>query len=112
MFSIVSLLFLTISTTALMSFKSVSNENVFIVVRTLEAVNLIIQSKITVSDGTTILKTIPLNPMRSKNENENIIKIVIGLNELKNKGYTLVSSNGGGGNSDGFVIMNYIFEKK
>lgn len=50
--------------------------------------------------------------MRSKNGNENLIKIATELNEVKNKGYTLVSSNGGGGNSDGFVIMNFIFEKK
>ncbi len=92
-----------------MSFKSSTNESNIIVVRTFETVNALYSAKLTVFDGAEISKTIPLDLLK-KNGDENALKIVSTLNEIKSKGYMLVSSNSGG--ADGNIITNYIFEKR
>ncbi len=107
---ILSLLFVATGITILTSFTPVANENSFIVVRILETPDAVVSSRITISDGTTILKTIPLSPMFPKNEGQNLLKIVAELNELKTNGYTLISSNSGGSSNE--FVINYVFEKK
>ncbi len=102
--SIVSLIFV------LMSFKSGSGEESLILVRTFESVNSMYASKIIISDGIEILKMTELEVMRPKTQENNVLKIAAALKELKNKGYTLITSSSGG--SDAFTITDYVFEKR
>jgi hypothetical protein len=98
------------SIVALMSFKSVTNEENYIVVRVFECQDGLLGSFIIISDGVKIIKTIELKVLKQKTQEENMIKIVQTLNEIKNQGYTLISSNNGGVNLN--LITNYVFEKK
>ncbi len=91
------------------SFKQVSHDEGYVMVDTHEAYNVIYgKSSIVVSDGKTILKTEELENLKSGLA-ANAIKINSILNELKNQGYRLVSSNGSG--MEGAIKRNYIFEK-
>lgn len=95
---------------ALMSFSSSPNTEGIVYVRTFECFNTLYPSNILITDGSTIIKTVELEPMRAKAQSGNILKISTELNELKKQGYTLTSSNGGA--NDGVLLTNYIFEKK
>lgn len=101
--TIVSVIFI------LMSFKSGPGEESLILVRTFESVNSMYASKIIISDGSEIIKMITLEVMRPKTQENNVLKIASALKDLKNKGYTLVTSSSGG--SDAFTITDYVFEK-
>jgi hypothetical protein len=94
----------------LMSFKPGPAEESVVLVRTFESVNSMYASKIIVSDGTQILKITELEVMRPKTQESNVLKIASALKELKNSGYTLVTSSSGG--SDAFTITDYVFEKR
>jgi hypothetical protein len=48
--------------------------------------------------------------MRPKTQENNVLKIASALKELKNSGYTLITSSSGG--SDAFTITDYVFEKR
>ena len=96
------------------SFKtSVQGENI-IVVQVCEV--FASSPRIVVSDGKTIMRVIALEPTRDKNIESNILKIATTLNEIKNDGYSIITSSSAnatpaGGNA-GFGITTYIFEKK
>jgi hypothetical protein len=62
---------------------------------------------ITYEDGTT--ETTELGKFRGNNFVKNIGIIHSKLNEIREKGYTLISSNGG--NSDNVVVSTYVFQK-
>jgi hypothetical protein len=109
---VASLIALTVFVTGvlLMSFKPGVNEESLVLVRTFESVNSMYASKIIISDGTQILKQIELEVMRPKTQENNVLKIASALKELKNSGYTLITSSSGG--SDAFTITDYVFEKR
>lgn len=96
------------------SFKtSTQNENL-IVVQICEV--FASSPRIVVSDGKTIIRVIALEPTRDKNIESNILKIATTLNEIKNDGYSIITSSSAnatpaGGNA-GFGITTYVFEKK
>lgn len=94
----------------LMSFKSATNEENYIIVRVFENQDPMSTSNIIVSDGIKIIKSIELNALKPKNQQENLIKIATTLSEIKKQGYTLISSNNGGVSL--ILVTNYIFEKK
>jgi hypothetical protein len=94
----------------LISFKSYSKDGDIILVRTFESISPLFSSRITISDGTTIIKSVDLEVMRPRNQEANVLKIATALKELKDQGYVLVSSNSGG--NEAFTISNYIFEKR
>ena len=93
----------------LMSFKSSPQEGSLLFVRIFESTNSSYRSSITISDGVTIIKSIDLEVMKPRKEEANTLKIAQALNNIKDQGYTLVSSNGGGSL---FTVTNYVFEKK
>ncbi|HSY60730.1 MAG TPA: hypothetical protein VK796_02590 [Cytophaga sp.] len=96
---------------ALMSFKtSASDTNGYLYVRVVECYDPVYVSSITIVDGTSPVKTVDLNTLRFKNQELNVSKILAALNEIKIKGYVLVSSSGGA-NEVG-LLTNYVFEKK
>jgi len=92
------------------SFYSSSLENDYLLVRVFESPSSLYSSKITVTDGKEIIKSVELSAMRPKHVEDNVLKIASILNELKNQGYTLISSNSGG--NEAFTFTDYIFEKK
>ena len=98
---------------ALMSFKSSSKEESIIVVTVFGKIistSIGPEPKIIISDGTKIIKTVELEISKSKTIENNILKIVTELKEIKSQGYVLVSSNSGGG--DAVQITNFVFEKR
>jgi hypothetical protein len=106
--STLSIALLTGIAIVFMSFTSSTKENKIIVVRTFETINAP-GANISITDGIEISQKVPLDILR-KNGDDNILKIATALNDIKSKGYTLVSSNSSGG--DGFIITNYVFEKE
>lgn len=94
-----------------MSFKAAPAEHNYLIVRTVET-QYSGFSKILISDGTTIIKTIELERMfvKSAKVTENFLRIANALEEIRGQGYVLVSSNSGGGYE--YLVANYIFEKK
>jgi len=96
---------------ALMSFKtSLSDTNSYLYMRVVECYDPVYVSNITILDGITPVKIINLNTLKFKNQEPNISQILAALNEIKMKGYVLVSSSGGA-NEVG-LVTNYVFEKK
>jgi len=80
----------------------------YIIVRTTEIYGMMPSSMITIyEDG--IVEKKSLKKLNPKTMEENLLTIHAKLNELKNKGYELVSTTGG--NSDNFISTTYIFYK-
>jgi hypothetical protein len=95
----------------IMSFKSAPNEHSYLIVRTIET-QYAGFSKILISDGSTIIKTIELERMflKSAKVTENFLTISMALEEVRSQGYVLITSNSSGGYE--YMVANYIFEKK
>ena len=81
----------------------------FIIVRSTE-INGMNPSSLIIIDEEGKTEEISLKGLKTRNMAENLSVIHAKLNEIKNKGYTLVSSNGG--NSDNIICNTYIFEKR
>ena len=94
----------------LMSFKPSEGTDDMILVRTYET-STFFTSKIIISDGIKIVKSVELEATKPKSMEGNALKIAAELRNVKNQGYTLTSSNSGG-SSEVFTITNYVFEKK
>lgn len=86
-----------------------SIENDYIVVRVFEGASFSSPSIIMITDGETIIKTVQLSVIISKNLDSNLLKIATVLNEVKNDGYHLVTSSSSGNAT--YFITDYIFEK-
>lgn len=80
----------------------------YVIVRTTEIYGMMPASMITIYEDGTIEK-INLKKLNAKTMEENLLTIHIKLNELKNKGYKLISTTGG--NSDNIICTTYIFSK-
>ena len=102
-------LLLLSSSLLLTSFNSLPDDDEYIFVRVFESTGLLYTSKITVTDGRTILDSIDLMPMRPKNGDNNVLRITALLNKIKKKGYTLITSHSAG--SENFTTTDYVFEK-
>lgn len=92
------------------SFESTKNENDFIFIRVFESLNSMNASKIIVTEGNSVIKSVELSTMRPKSVEDNALKIATTLNELKKQGYSLVTSHGGG--NEVFIVTDYVFEKR
>lgn len=86
-----------------------TNEDNFLMVRVIEGVSFQSPSKIMVTDGQTIIKTTELSVITLKNLDSNLLKIATALNEVKNKGYRLVSSSSN--SNTAYCITDYVLEK-
>lgn len=96
---------------AIISFRSAPTPHNYLYVRIVESENAGM-SQLLVSDGSTIIKTVWLEkkwwkPVQVSN---NFNKIVSALDEIRNQGYKLISSNGGGGYE--YDATTYIYEKE
>ncbi len=100
---------LSLATIGLMSFKSTSEEQKFIFVRTIESEYSMANPVILVTDGVKILSSEKLQRTRSYSFDANSLKITSTLHEVIQRGYRLISSSSGGG--DGYTITTYIFDK-
>lgn len=96
---------------AILSFKPAANENSYLIVRTIET-QYAGFSKILISDGSSIIKTIELQRMfvKSAKVTENFLTIAKALEEVRTQGYILITSNSSGGYD--YMVANYVFEKK
>jgi hypothetical protein len=86
----------------------ITNEG-YVIVRTTEIYGMMPSSIITIYEDGTVEKT-ALKKLNAKTMEENMLVIHSKLNELKNKGYKLVST--AGGSSDNIICTTYIFSKK
>ena len=107
---------LSISTTTKAQSKVLKKKEIkgdFLIVRTFEMMRgTTTKSVLIVSDGTKELKSIPLKGVKPKNLSFNLEIIIKTLNDIKDQGYILISTNGGGANSAGVFMTNYIFQKE
>jgi len=85
-----------------------TTQDQYIIVRTTEIYGMMPSSMITIYEDGTVEKK-DLKKLNPKTMEENLLIIHAKLNELKNKGYELVSTTGG--NSDNFISTTYIFNK-
>jgi hypothetical protein len=85
-----------------------TTEEGYIIVRTTEIYGMMPSSMITIYEDGTVEKK-DLKKLNPKTMEVNLLTIHAKLNELKNKGYKLISTTGG--NSDNFISTTYIFSK-
>jgi hypothetical protein len=86
-----------------------SGDGDYLIVRTIEPGGMWPSEIIVVyEDGK--IETFELKKFKGNNFVENVATIQSKLNDIKNKGYNLISSNGG--NSDNMVVNTYVFQKK
>lgn len=80
----------------------------YVMVRTTEIYGMMPSSMITIYEDGTVEKS-PLKKLNAKTMEENLTTIHSKLNELKSKGYKLISTSGG--SSDNIICTTYIFSK-
>jgi len=93
---------------AFLAFKSRTADDKFIMVRSFEPLDGRMSSYLIVTDGEKTVKRIDLETTKNKNVEENAMKVVAILNELKSQGYKLVSMTG---IIDAYGITTYVLEK-
>ena len=97
----------------IMSFKNKApnpESNEFIIVQIFENPQPPSSSIILIIEGEEVLEKIELKTNRPKHYEENYIVISKTLNKIKEKGYSLISSHGSGGDLN--TGVQYIFEKE
>lgn len=85
-----------------------TTEEGYVIIRTTEVYGNIPSSMVTIYEDGTVEKS-SLKKINPKTMEENLITIHSKLNELKNKGYELVSM--AGGSSDNLISTTYILKK-
>jgi hypothetical protein len=85
-----------------------TTEEGYVIIRTTEVYGNIPSSMVTIYEDGTVEK-ISLKKINPKTMEDNLITIHSKLNELKNKGYELVSM--AGGSSDNLISTTYVLKK-
>ena len=100
--------------TAIFGFTNKSDTNSFLIIRVIECKGGDSGNKsvIYISNEDGEISEIELMPFNKKNFKSNFQKISQVLNEQRQKGYHLISSSGSGGDDNGMMLQNYIFEKR